>query len=58
MKSKTTQKTKYQDESCRNDRVAGLKATIISDGEKKKVTLTYKGRYGLGYDGCGSHSHK
>ena len=49
---------KHNKELKRNDRVAGLQATIDSKGKYKRVTLTYKGRYGLGYDGCGSHTHK
>lgn len=43
----------------RNDRVDGLKAkvTITAEG-KKNTTLSYAGKYGQGYDGCGTHTHK
>lgn len=43
----------------RNDHVDGLKAkvSITADG-KKNTTLTFAGKYGQGYDGCGTHTHK
>ena len=42
----------------RNDRVDGLKAKVAIKNGKKKVVLTYAGKYGQGYDGCGTHTHK
>ena len=55
MKNKEQKKTIY--ETCRNDRVDGLKGKVkVIDG-KKKITFQYDGKYGQGYDGCGSHTH-
>lgn len=43
----------------RNDRVDGLKAKVsVSKDGKKKTVLSYVGKYGQGYDGCGTHTHK
>ena len=43
----------------RNDRVDGLKANVsIESGKEIKVALQYEGKYGQGYDGCGTHTHK
>lgn len=43
----------------RNDRVDGLKATVsITPTGKKNIVLAYAGKYGQGYDGCGTHTHK
>lgn len=42
----------------RNDRVDGLKANISLANGKKKITLSFAGKYGQGYDGCGTHTHK
>jgi hypothetical protein len=50
--------TKKLDE-IKNDRVDGLKAkvSLTADG-KKKTSVSYTGKYGQGYDGCGTHTHK
>ncbi|EDN66487.1 hypothetical protein BGP_1364 [Beggiatoa sp. PS] len=43
----------------RNDKVAGLKTHLVLNSRgKKEVKVTYNGRFGLGYDGCGTHTHK
>lgn len=43
----------------RNDRVEGLKAKVeITPTGKKKTVLSFTGKYGQGYDGCGTHTHK
>ncbi len=42
----------------RNDRVDGLKAKVSTTGKNKKIKLSYAGKYGQGYDGCGTHTHK
>lgn len=42
----------------RNDRVDGLKAKVSFMGNHKKATISYTGKYGQGYDGCGTHTHK
>jgi hypothetical protein len=44
----------------RNDRVDGLKAEVSVDTKKKtkKSVLKFTGKYGQGYDGCGTHTHK
>ena len=42
----------------RNDRVDGLTATVSLNNSKKTTVLTYTGKYGQGYDGCGTHTHK
>ena len=42
----------------RNDKVEGLKAAVTVKAGKKKITLSYAGKYGQGYDGCGTHTHK
>lgn len=42
----------------RNDRVDGLRGKIYFKGKQKKVVLKFSGKYGQGYDGCGTHTHK
>ncbi len=42
----------------RNDRVDGLKAKVATNGKKNRIKLSYTGKYGQGYDGCGTHTHK
>lgn len=42
----------------RNDKVDGLKAKVTIKEGKKKISLSYDGKYGQGYDGCGTHTHK
>ncbi len=42
----------------RNDRVTGLKAKVSVSNGTKKVVLSYTGKYGQGYDGCGTHTHQ
>ncbi len=51
-------KTKNNGFAKRNDRVDGLSAKIALNNNQKKVTLSYAGKYGQGYDGCGTHTHK
>lgn len=41
-----------------NDKVDGLKAKVSFENKQKKVKMCYKGKYGKGYDGCGTHTHK
>lgn len=43
----------------RNDQVNGLKTKVIveKDGGKKTI-LRFAGKYGQGYDGCGTHTHQ
>lgn len=41
----------------KNDKVDGLKGKVTIVDGKRKIVFSYKGQYGLGYDGCGSHSH-
>lgn len=54
MKAKTTSCTS----GARNDRVDGLKAAVTVKNGKKTTVLSYTGKYGQGYDGCGTHTHK
>ena len=42
----------------RNDKIAGLLTQVKLNGKSVKVKVAYSGRYGLGYDGCGTHTHK
>ena len=43
----------------RNDRVEGLTARASVDSSKNiKVALQFEGKFGQGYDGCGTHTHK
>lgn len=43
----------------RNDRVTGLKASTKSEESGKiKLKLSFTGKFGNGYDGCGTHTHK
>ena len=43
----------------RNDQVEGLKAKVtVNNKNTVKVKLNYEGKYGQGYDGCGTHTHK
>lgn len=46
----------------KNDIVRGLKRKITIDKKEKgnygKMSFSYNGKYGQGYDGCGSHTHK
>ena len=42
----------------RNDRVNGLKGKVLVDKNgNKKVVMSYDGKYGQGYDVCGTHTH-
>lgn len=46
----------------RNDIIKGLKLNIQlpsvgQNAKKAKITYKYEGKYGQGYDGCGSHTH-
>lgn len=42
----------------RNDRVNGLKARQITKNGKKAISFGFKSKFSLGYDGCGTHTHK
>ena len=43
----------------RNDMVEGLTANASIESSKDiKVSLQYEGKYGQGYDGCGTHTHQ
>lgn len=43
----------------RNDNVEGLKASVsVDDSKNINVCLQYSGKFGQGYDGCGTHTHK
>ena len=55
MKTKEEVKTIYTE--CRNDRVDGLKCEVKIEDGKKEVKFVYDGKYGQGYDGCGTHTH-
>ena len=55
MKTDKEQKSIY--ETCRNDRVDGLKGRVEFVDGKKKCTFQYDGKYKMGYDGCGAHTH-
>jgi len=42
-----------------NDRVDGLSAKVTMGSDKKiQVKLRFDGKFGQGYDGCGTHTHK
>lgn len=45
----------------RNDLIKDLKVKVrLMNNETskgKKVSFAYDGKYGMGYDGCGSHTH-
>jgi hypothetical protein len=55
---------KVQKAKERNDIVQGLKLKVQLKKENSKnrpklrISALYSGKYGLGYDGCGSHTHK
>lgn len=36
----------------------GLKTVVMVQGNDVKIKLSYEGKFGLGYDGCGTHTHK
>ena len=55
MKSKEEKKNIYIE--CRNDRVDGLKGKVKVKNGERKVVFQYDGKYGQGYDGCGTHTH-
>lgn len=55
MKSKEEKKNIYVE--CRNDRVDGLKGKVKVKNGERKVVFQYDGKYGQGYDGCGTHTH-
>ena len=43
----------------RNDKVQGLKSKVFLDKEgAKKISQHFTGKYGQGYDGCGTHTHQ
>lgn len=54
---KTEEKSKNIYTECRNDRVDGLKGRVQMRNGKKEITFSYDGKYGQGYDGCGTHTH-
>lgn len=52
----------------RNDLIEGLRVKVklsqpkdsgqtAEEEQKKDVSFRYEGQYGLGYDGCGAHTH-
>lgn len=55
MKSREERKNIYKE--CRNDRVDGLKGVVKFENGKKMTEFVYDGKYGQGYDGCGTHTH-
>lgn len=52
------EKRKNVYEECPNDRINGLKGKISIKEGKKTVKFIYDGRFGQGYDGCGTHTHQ
>jgi len=50
-----------KDGKIRNDIIKGLKLKVqlpsSSNANKQKIAYQYAGKYGQGYDGCGSHTH-
>ena len=48
-----------KENTVRNDRVDGLSAKVqVKDDKELKVSLKFEGKFGQGYDGCGTHTHK
>lgn len=42
-----------------NDKVDGLSAKVTMGSDKKfQFKLQFDGKFGQGYDGCGTHTHK
>jgi hypothetical protein len=53
------EKKKNVSESARNDKVEGLKGKVTIDSKgRKKIVMTHEGKFGQGYDGCGTHTHQ
>lgn len=42
----------------RNDLVKGLKAKHVTKNGKSTISFEFKSKFSLGYDGCGTHTHK
>lgn len=47
-----------KEQTMRNDKVMGLKAKRITKNGKKTISFGFKSKFSLGYDGCGTHTHK
>lgn len=47
-----------ENQEMRNDMVKGLKAKLITKSGKRTITFGFKSKFSLGYDGCGTHTHK
>ena len=35
-----------------------LKTKVTIQGNEIAIKISYEGKFGLGYDGCGTHTHK
>jgi|YelNatPaOPRAMG01_1025707.scaffolds.fasta_scaffold91788_3 hypothetical protein len=53
-------KSKVRIEELDNEKVKDVKTSIIKNNDKREFNLEvkYEGETGLGYDGCGTHTHK
>ncbi|MDD3434527.1 MAG: hypothetical protein PHD96_01215 [Candidatus Pacebacteria bacterium] len=58
LKTKQTHNKKIRIEEIDNEKVKNVKTEINCDKNSFKVELKYEGGLGLGYDGCGTHTHK
>lgn len=48
-----------QEKCARNDKVDGLSAKVgLGKDKQVKIKLQFDGKFGQGYDGCGTHTHK
>ena len=49
---------KKETQEMRNDKVKGLKASRITKNGKRTISFSFNSKFALGYDGCGTHTHK
>lgn len=49
---------KIETQEMQNDKVTGLKAKRVTRNGKETISFGFKSKFALGYDGCGTHTHK
>lgn len=58
MKTRRPKQPKARVEEINNEEVKNVKTTVTCGKGKADLELKYEGDMGLGYDGCGTHTHK
>ncbi len=58
MKTRRSKQSRMRVEEIDNEKVKDVKAVVTCKKGKTDLELRYEGDLGLGYDGCGTHTHK